>query len=91
MGKKEKEGEGEGEEGAEGGEGATKQPERIDLGLVILQKIVEQMKAMNSTVGSGSGPAFDKDVCRRVGLPRYGEYIAGKGRGGKGEKRRAVA
>ncbi len=51
-----------------GGEGG-KQPE---LGLVT--KIVEQMKGMNSTVGSG--PTYDKDMCRRAGLSR-GEYIAG--------------
>ena len=48
--------------------------DKFDLGTLVLSKIIEQMKSLNTSVNA-STVAYDKNVSTRAGLPMYTVYL----------------
>ena len=50
------------------------QNEKFDLGTLVLSKIIEQMKSLNSSVNATT-TVYDKNVSIRAGLPLYTDFL----------------
>ena len=48
--------------------------DKFDLGTMVLGKIIEQMKSLNTSVNA-STVVYDKNVSARAGLPIYTAYL----------------
>lgn len=48
--------------------------DKFDLGTMVLSKIIEQMKSLNTSVNA-STVVYDKNVSTRAGLPMYTAFL----------------